>query len=407
LSSLYDKDWRADVLGVAWRQVKANKGAPGGDGKAIDVMVETGQEEDMIQKLQEALRAKHDTFAPVRVVEIPKPNGGTRPLGMATGEDRVVQTAMNLVLAPLFEADFHDCSYGYRPKRNARQASLAIQDDGYQRTWGVVELDVQSYCTSIPHRKLLPRLTRRIADGSMLELMQQPLKVGVKDQGQVGPTTFGGPQGSPISPVYSHISLNRLDQLWHSRSYPAKLGATLHRYADDASLMCRRRPQPVLAALKAIATRMDLTINRDKTHVARLTDGFDFSGFQFVKRKSPSRGKNTIDMFPAKSAQQKIRNLLKHLTSRRAPSSPQAFVDMVNPMVTGWANDCRHTNASQAFRRLQCFVTIRLRRDLTHSSNGRGFGWQLFPNSKLSMMGLVSIGSGLLEDMATPGHDGR
>jgi RNA-directed DNA polymerase len=131
--SLYDKVWRADVLWEAWRQVKANHGAPGVDGKAIEEIVETGQEAAMIKKLQEALRAKHYKFAPVRVVEIPKPKGGTRPLGIATVEDRVVQTAMKLVLEPIFEADFHDCSYGYRPKRNARQASLAIQDDLYQR----------------------------------------------------------------------------------------------------------------------------------------------------------------------------------------------------------------------------------------------------------------------------------
>jgi RNA-directed DNA polymerase len=131
--SLYDKVGRTDILWEAWRQVKANKGAPGIDGQAIEEIVETGQEAAMLQELQQALRGKHYPFAPVRVVEIPKPNGGTRPLGIATVEDRVVQTAMKLVLEPIFEADFHDCSYGYRPKRNARQASLAIQDDLYQR----------------------------------------------------------------------------------------------------------------------------------------------------------------------------------------------------------------------------------------------------------------------------------
>ena len=205
LYSLYDKVWKADILGDAWRRVKANKGAPGGDGKAIEAMVETGQEAAMIQKLQEALRAKHDQCAPVRVVEIPKPNGGTRPLGMATVEDRVVQTAMKLALGPIFEADVHDGSYGYRPQRNARQASLAMQDDLDQRAWGVVERDCKSYFTSIPHRKRLKLSTRRRADGRLLRLMKQTLKVGGKAQGQVMPTTVGVPQGSPISPLYSTI----------------------------------------------------------------------------------------------------------------------------------------------------------------------------------------------------------
>ncbi|MFQ5745554.1 MAG: group II intron reverse transcriptase/maturase, partial [Acidobacteriota bacterium] len=315
--SLYDKVWREDVLWEAWRQVKANQGAPGVDGKAIEAIVETGQEEGMIKRLQQALREKRYRFAPVRLVEIPKPKGGTRPLGIATVEDRIVQTAMKLVIEPIFEADFHDCSYGYRPKRDAKQASMMIREDLYNRAWGVVEIDFRSYFNSIPHRKLVKLITRRIADGSMLKLIKQTLKIGVKGKGEVVPTKVGVPQGSPISPLYSNIYLNLIDQLWHRRGYPEKLGATLHRYADDAILVCRRSPQPVLAAFEAVAKRMELTINREKTHVTRLTDGFDFIGFNFVKRKSPSSGKNTIYIFPAKAAQQKIRNRLKYLTSRR------------------------------------------------------------------------------------------
>jgi RNA-directed DNA polymerase len=402
--SLYDKVWRTDILWEAWRQVKANKGAPGVDGKAIDEIVETRQEEAMIEKLQQALREKRYQFAPVRLVEIPKPKGGTRPLGIATVEDRVVQTAMKLVIEPVFEADFHDCSYGYRPKRNAKQASLAIREDLYNRAWGVVEIDFKSYFTSIPHGKLLKLLAKRIADGSMLQLIKQTLKVGVKDQGRVVPTRVGVPQGSPISPLYSNVYLNLLDHLWHRRGYPAKLGATLHRYADDAILICRSSPQPALAAFEAIATRMELTLNREKTRVTRLTDGFDFIGFQFVKRQSPSSGKNTIYLFPAKSAQQKIRNRLKYLTSRRAPISPKEFVDMVNPIVLGWANYFQHTNASQAFRGLQRFVNIRFRRYLTQRSKGRGFGWKRFPNSTLYARGLVYIGSGMLKYAPKPAH---
>jgi len=405
--SLYDKVWRTDVLWEAWRQVKANHGAPGIDGKTIAEIVESGQEEAMIQKLQAALQAHHYQFAPVRVVEIPKPKGGTRPLGIATIEDRVVQTARKLVLEPIFEADFHACSYGYRPKRDARQATLAIREDLYNHAWGVVEIDFKSYFTSIPHGKLMKLVTKRIADGSMLKLIKQTLKVGIWDKGQVRPTRIGVPQGSPISPLYSNIYLNLLDQLWHSREYPAQLGATLHRYADDALLVCRQSAKPALAAFEAIAQRMDLTLNRDKTRETRLTEGFDFLGVQFVKRKSPTSGKNTIYLFPAKSAQQTIRNKLKYLTSRRAPISPQEFVDKVNPLMTGWVNYFRHTNASQAFRGLQRFVNIRFRRYLTQRSKGRGFGWKRYPNRKLYAMGLAYIGSGKLEYLTKPVHGGR
>jgi RNA-directed DNA polymerase len=223
----------------------------------------------------------------------------------------------------------------------------------------------------------------------------------------VVPTKVGGPQGSPLAPLSSNIYLNLVDHLWHSRGSPAKLGATLHRYADDAILVCRRRPPPVLAAFEGLAKRMDLTINRDKTRVTRVTDGFDCIGFNFVKRRSPTSGKQAISMFPAKSAQQQMRNRLQYVTSRRAPISPKECVEMVHPMVLGWVNSCRPTNASQAFRGLQRFVNIRFRRYLPQRSKGRGFGWTRFPNSKLSALGLVYIGSGRLEYLAKPVHGVR
>ena len=139
--SLYDKVYREDVLWAAWRQVKANHGAAGVDGETIEAIVSSGQEREMMGRVQESLRKKTYRFQPVRRVDIPKPQGGTRPLGIATVEDRVVQTAMKLVLEPIFEADFHDCSYGYRPKRDAQRASLAIREDLYRHAWGVVEID--------------------------------------------------------------------------------------------------------------------------------------------------------------------------------------------------------------------------------------------------------------------------
>jgi hypothetical protein len=152
---------------------------------------------------------------------------------------------------------------------------------------------------------------------------------------------------------------------------------------------------------------MGLTVNEEKTHITKLTDGFDFIGYQFVKRPSPKTGKNTIYIFPAKRAQQKVRNRLKFLTSRRAPISPQEFTELVNPVVRGWTNYFLHTNASDAFRRLQRFINTRFRRFPTCRSKGRGFGWQKYPNSKLYAMGLIYIGSGMLQYMTKPAHDSR
>jgi RNA-directed DNA polymerase len=210
--SLYDKVWRNDVLWEAWRQVRANRGAPGVDSETIEGIVSGGEEEQMLSQLQEQLRSKSYRFHPVRRVDIPKPKGGTRPLGIATVRDRIVQTAMKLVLEPIFEADFHPCSYGYRPRRNAKMASIAIREDLYARAWGVVEIDFRSYFTTIPHDdKLLVLIRQRVVDGSMLRIIKQSLKVEVAYQGKMEPTAVGVPQGSPISPLYSNIYLNLLD----------------------------------------------------------------------------------------------------------------------------------------------------------------------------------------------------
>lgn len=394
--SLYDKVWRTDVLQEAWRQVKANQGAPGVDGESIEGIVSRGEEGLMLGQLQKQLREKTYRFQPVRRVDIPKPKGGTRPLGIATVEDRVVQTAMKLVLEPIFEADFHDCSYGYRPQRDAKEASRAIRNDLYQGAWSVVEIDFRSYFTTIPHDKLMILIKQRVVDGSMLRLIKQSLKVGVAYQGKIEPMTVGVPQGSPISPLYSNIYLNLLDQVWHRRGYPEKLGATLHRYADDAILVCRLNAKQALEAFEAIAQRMGLTINREKTRITKLTEGFDFIGFHFVKRRSPNSGKLSIYIFPSKQAQRNIRRQIKSFTKRRAPIMPAEYVKLVNQTVRGWVNYYRHTNASDAFRALQRFINIRFRRYLNYRSKGRGFGWKKYPNATLYAQGIIYIGSGVI-----------
>ena len=394
--SLYDKIYREDILWEAWRQVKSNQGAPGVDGETIEAIVTAQREGEMIQQLQQELQAKSYQFRPVRRVDIPKPKGGTRPLGIATVQDRVVQTAMKLVLEPIFEADFQDCSYGYRPKRDAKMASCAIRSDLYKRAWGVVEIDFKSYFTTIPHDKLLTLIRERVVDGSMLQLIRQSLKVGVEYQGQVEPTTVGVPQGSPISPLYSNIYLNLLDRVWHSRGYPEKLGATLHRYADDAILVCRKNATQALQAFESIVQRMGLTLNREKARITKLTEGFDFIGFFFVKRRSPKTGRQGIYIFPSKSSQYNIRRQIKSFTKRRAPMPPDEFVRQINQTVLGWANYYRHTNASQAFRSLQRFINIRFRRYLNYRSKRRGFGWKAYPNQKLYAMGIIYIGSGFI-----------
>lgn len=394
--SLYDKVYREDVLWEAWQQVKANNGAPGIDGQAIAEIVASGQETEMLQRLQQQLREKSYRFQPVRRVDIPKAQGGKRPLGIATVADRVVQTAMKLVLEPIFEADFHPCSYGYRPKRDAKMASVAIREDLRRGAKEVVEIDFKSYFTTIAHDKLLILIKERVSDGSMLRIIKQSLKVGVADQGRIERTIVGVPQGSPLSPLYSNIFLNLLDRVWHSRRYPENLGANLYRYADDVVLVCRKNAAQALQAFEVIVARMGLALNPEKTRITAMADGFEFIGFEFVRRRSPVTGHAVVYIFPSKTGQRRLRRQIKCFTKRRAPIAPDEFVQQVNRVVLGWANYYRHTNASKAFRSMQQFINIRFRRYLNHRRKRRGYGWKHYPDQKLYAMGMAHISSGFI-----------
>jgi RNA-directed DNA polymerase len=178
--SLYDKVWRHDVLWQAWQEVKSNGGAPGVDAKSIDAVIASG-EEAFVDELGRLLREKTYRSQPVRRVYIPKPKGGQRPLGIPSIADRTIQTAVRLVLEPIFEADFQDCSYGYRPRRGARTCSAALRNSLYQRVHSVIEVDLKSYFDSVPHEKLMVLVRERIADGSVLRLIWSWLKVGYLD----------------------------------------------------------------------------------------------------------------------------------------------------------------------------------------------------------------------------------
>jgi hypothetical protein len=258
--------------------------------------------------------------------------------------------------------------------------------------------------TTIPHAKLLQLLKQRVTDGRLLRLLQQSRKVGGAYQGQVAPTVVGVPQGSPRSPLSRNISLPLWDQVGHQRGYPETLGATLHRYADEAILVCRHRASRALQAFAAIATRMALTLTRDTTRSTQLPEGGDFLGVPCVKRRRPTRGKMASELFPRQAAQRRGRRRSKACTKRRAPLAPQDFVLQVHQVVRGWGNDDRHTTAPPALRAWPRFLHVRWRRSLPCRRQGRGVGWQHYPNRALYARGLIYIGRGVLRYARAPGH---
>lgn len=391
--SLYDKVCRPDVLWQAWEEVKTNRGAPGVDGLSIEAVVASG-EMAFVAELGRQLKERTYRPMPVRRVLIPKPKGGQRVLGIPSLADRVVQTAARVVLEPIFEADFRDCSYGYRPRRGARECSVAIRESLYQRVHSVIEVDVEAYFDTVPRGKLMVLLRERIADGNVLRLIWSWLRVGYLDErGTHRRTPQGVPQGSPISPLLSNVYLNLLDRVWERRGYPEKLGAKLYRYCDDMVVLCRGNPKAAYQALEAILRRMDLTLHPEKTRIVRVDEGFDFLSFHFVRRRSPTTGRRSFYIFPSKDSQKRVRENIRSFTHRRAPLEPEAFIGRINEAVRGWVNYFQHTNASEAFRRLQRFINLRVRRYLSHRHRERGSGWRRYPNRKLYAMGVIYIGS--------------
>ena len=369
--ALYDKLYQADILHHAWRLVKANKGSPGVDGMSFEAIESGIGVGCYLELLSRELQDKTYQANPVRRVMIPKADGSLRPLGIPTIRDRVVQMALKLVIEPIFEADFCEHSYGFRPQKSAHQAIDAIADGMWQGQTQVIDADLSKYFDSIPHSKLLATVAERIADGAVLALIKQWLKAPVIGESENGKTACvgggksnrrGTPQGGVISPLLSNLYLHLLDRIWQRHELARKLQAKLVRYADDFIVLCRKDVVTPLATIRSILEKLELNLNESKTKIVDANkEEFYFLGFA-LKVKVSSKGKRYPHVNPKEQAVEKVKNRINEITARNQTWRPiQEVVRELNQVLRGWSGYFHYRNSSLVLSKVKRHAEERLR----------------------------------------------
>jgi RNA-directed DNA polymerase len=385
---LYDKVWREDILAHAFALSRANGGAPGVDGVTF-AQIETYGVARWLGELREEVRTGRYTPQPVRRVMIPKSGGvGQRPLGIPTIRDRVVQTAAKLVIEPIFEADFDEAAYGYRPRRSAHEAIRVVHkalDDGRTE---VVDADLSQYFDTIPHAALMTCLARRISDGRMLHLLKGWLKVPVVEPDERGAqrmsggkrVTRGTPQGGVVSPLLANIYMHRYIKAFRRYGLDQKYGARLVTYADDLVVLCRQGAHEVLAKTRGWMGSIGLALNEGKTCVrdARC-ESFDFLGYTFGPMYSPRTGGRYNGARPSKKAIASIKAAIRQQlrTGNQAPWVEVA--SRLNRTVRGWAAYFCYGSLAKARHDVQLYLYHSVRRFLRRRHKVTGPGYRQFP----------------------------
>ena len=393
--ALYDKIYRKDVLLEAWRRVKANRGAPGIDRQDFEYIEDKIGLEKFLSEIHEELKARRYRPEPVLRCWIEKPGKAEkRPLGLPTIRDRVVQMAAKLVLEPIFEANFLECSYGFRPKRSAHDAVATIaRTITFKRQTVVIDADIKGYIDNIRHDILLNLLQKRISDQRVIELIKGWLKAGVMEEGRyIEAGESGTPQGGVISPLLSNIYLHPFDKMFQQSGIPG----TLVRYCDDFVILLWRNGKQILEKVKTMLGRLGLEIHRDKTRIVPARNGFDFLGMHFRLRptsRKEAKLKQFCAVWPSDSSIERFKQKIRGTLGRRYDKSLEDMIEILNPKIRGWNN--YHMKARPVLKRLQklnAFVRERFRIFLKRKYSDRSRGTRRVHDSLLVRLGLYQFG---------------
>lgn len=381
---LYCHICKKEVLQESYRMVKANDGAPGIDGKEFEGIEREGLEEFLEGIRQELLQRRYLPL-PNRRVEIPKGNGKRRTLGIPTIKDRVVQGALKLILEPIFEADFKDCSYGYRPKRHAHQAIGRVTKGILYGLTRVVDVDLSGYFDNIRHHKLLEKVARRVQDDDILHLVKLILKVNGRK---------GVPQGGVISPLLSNIYLNEVDEMMEqAREVTRRRGydnLDFIRSADDMVILVHWHPQEdcilqrVQKRLKEELDKLEVEMNQEKTKEVDLKKGESFSFLGFDIRLNRNRkGKTYVSKTPRKKKCTEISKRVREVLKANGNKPMKEVIQAMNTVIRGWVNYFRVGNSSSAFNKVRNDIEKKVRRFVMKRKKGKGFGWKLWSREEI------------------------
>ena len=397
---LYDKVWRDDILEHAYRLARANGGASGVDGVTFAAIEAAGQKE-WLAGVGKTLRERTYRPDPVRRVMIPKPNGGERPLGIPTIRDRVVQTAMKLVIEPIFEVDLEPNTYGYRPRRSAGDAIKAVHELLRRGHTDVVDADLSKYFDTIPHDQLMQSVARRIADGDILKLIKMWLKAPVEETDRDGRKRMTGgkrnkqgtPQGGVISPLLANLYMNRFLKYWRLTEQGRKLKAYVIAYADDFVILSRGHAEEAKGWARAVMTRLGLTLNEAKTSLRNACEErFNFLGYSFGPHYFPKNGRKYLGASPSKKSVARLKPRISAILHQGNKAPWDEVRAELNRMLKGWSGYFHYGTCTPAYCAIDHHVATRVRHFLVRRHKVPSLGTRRFSDETIfGKLGVVRL----------------